>query len=199
MPSPKELSDMNYVAGTGRAGKEVRMINGGGHRLQRRCPQARQKPAGSGDEWTVLSVDGLPLIKPPYGTISAINLDTGEIVWQIAHGETPDLIRNHPALKGLRFHAPDKRAGTSARWSPRLWSSRGTAQVTTGPDHPRGAMLRAYDKKTGKEVGAIYMPAPAERLAHDLHAERQTVHRGCRQRRQLTPASTLPFALPDAE
>jgi quinoprotein glucose dehydrogenase len=32
--------------------------------------------------------------------------------------------------------------------------------VTTTPEHPRGAMLRAYDKATGKEVGAVYMPAP---------------------------------------
>ena len=36
----------------------------------------------------------------------------------------------------------------------------GDPQVTTTPEHPRGAMLRAYDKKTGKEVGAVLMPAP---------------------------------------
>ena len=36
----------------------------------------------------------------------------------------------------------------------------GDPQVTTTPEHPRGAMLRAYDKKTGKEVGAVWMPAP---------------------------------------
>ena len=36
----------------------------------------------------------------------------------------------------------------------------GDGQVTTTADHPRGAMLRAYDKATGKEVGAVYMPAP---------------------------------------
>jgi len=35
----------------------------------------------------------------------------------------------------------------------------GDPQVTTTADHPRGAMLRAYDKLTGKEVGAVYMPA----------------------------------------
>jgi quinoprotein glucose dehydrogenase len=36
----------------------------------------------------------------------------------------------------------------------------GDPSVTTTPEHPRGAMLRAYDKVTGKEVGAVYMPAP---------------------------------------
>ena len=36
----------------------------------------------------------------------------------------------------------------------------GDPQVTTTPEHPRGAMLRAYDKATGKEVGAVWMPAP---------------------------------------
>ena len=35
----------------------------------------------------------------------------------------------------------------------------GDPQVTTTPEHPRGAMLRAYDKVTGKEVGAVFMPA----------------------------------------
>ena len=50
-----------------------------------------------------LTVQGLPLFKPPYGAITAINLDKGEIVWQIAHGETPDNVRNNPALKGLNI------------------------------------------------------------------------------------------------
>jgi len=36
----------------------------------------------------------------------------------------------------------------------------GDPQITTTPEHPRGAMLRAYDKATGKEAGAVYMPAP---------------------------------------
>ena len=36
----------------------------------------------------------------------------------------------------------------------------GDPQITTTPEHPRGAMLRAYDKKTGAQVGAVWMPAP---------------------------------------
>lgn len=158
VPPPKELSDMNYVYGT--AGKEVRMINAAGTDSSADALKPVKKPAGSSDEWAVLSVDGLPLIKPPYGTISAINLDTGEIVWQIAHGETPDLIRNHPALKGLKIPRTGQETWNVGTLVTKTLVIAGDGMVTTGPDHPRGAMLRAYDKKTGKEVGAIYMPAP---------------------------------------
>ena len=68
----------------------------------RPCPPGPRPPrAGGGGGGGGLTIQGLPLMKPPYATISAINLDKGEIVWQIAHGETPDAIRNHAALKGL--------------------------------------------------------------------------------------------------
>ena len=56
---------------------------------------------GEGGGGGGLSVQGLPIVKPPYGSISAISLDKGEILWQIAHGDTPDPVRNHPALKGI--------------------------------------------------------------------------------------------------
>src|SRR5215813_835819 len=46
---------------------------------------------------------GLPIIKPPYGQIAAINLDKGEITWKVPHGETPENVKNHPALKGLNI------------------------------------------------------------------------------------------------
>src|SRR5579862_2594175 len=50
---------------------------------------------------STLTVQGLPLVKPPYGQISAIDLKTGTILWHVPHGDTPDNVRNHPALKGL--------------------------------------------------------------------------------------------------
>ena len=64
----------------------------------RPLPQTRGRGEGGGNN---LSVEGLPLIKPPYGQITAIDMDKGEIRWQIAHGATPDNVRNNPALKGL--------------------------------------------------------------------------------------------------
>jgi quinoprotein glucose dehydrogenase len=100
------------------------------------------------------------LIKPPYGTISSINLDKGEIVWQIPHGETPDLIRNNSALKGVNISRTGQETWNVGTLVTKTLVIAGDGVVTTTPEHPRGAMLRAYDKATGKEVGAVYMPAP---------------------------------------
>ncbi len=99
-------------------------------------------------------------MKPPYGTISAINLDTGDIVWQIAHGETPDVIRNNTALKGLNIPRTGQSGYNIGTLVTKSLVIAGDGQVTTTPDHPRGAMLRAYDKTNGKEVGTVWMPAP---------------------------------------
>ena len=56
----------------------------------------RQGGGGGG-----LNVQNLPIVKPPYGILAAIDLDKGELKWRVPHGETPDVVRNHPALKGL--------------------------------------------------------------------------------------------------
>ena len=61
----------------------------------------RGNPAGVPTRQRALTIRGLPLIKPPWGRITAIDLKTGDILWQIAHGETPDNVRNHPALADL--------------------------------------------------------------------------------------------------
>jgi quinoprotein glucose dehydrogenase len=116
-------------------------------------------PAGGGGGGGGLSVQGLPIIKPPYGTISAINLDRGEIVWQVAHGDTPDTVRNNPALKDLNIPRTGQSGYNIGTLVTKTLVIAGDGQVTTTPDHPRGAMLRAYDKATGQEVGAVLMPA----------------------------------------
>jgi quinoprotein glucose dehydrogenase len=154
--APKEVSDMNYIAGT--AGDEVKILRGPGENAGADSPMPPKKRSGSG--YVALNVDGLPLLKPPYGTISAISLDKGEIVWQIAHGETPDVVRNHPALKGMNIPRTGQETYNIGTLVTKTLVIAGDGQITTTSDHPRGAMLRAYDKKTGKEVGAVYMPAP---------------------------------------
>jgi quinoprotein glucose dehydrogenase len=121
-------------------------------------PAASKPPSGnqaSGD----LGVQGLPIIKPPYGVLSAIDLDKGDLKFRVPYGETPDNVRNHPALK-------DKNIGNTGQGGSvglvitKTLVILGDSRLTTTPEHPRGAMLRAYDKENGKQVGAVYMPAP---------------------------------------
>jgi quinoprotein glucose dehydrogenase len=77
----------------------------------------------------------------------------------VPHGDTPDNVRNHPALKGLNIPKTGQ-AGNVGLVVTRTLVVIGDPQFTTTPQHPRGAMLRAYDKRTGQEVGGVYMPAP---------------------------------------
>jgi glucose dehydrogenase len=176
---PKEFSDLDYVMGTD--GVRFQPILGGGEGLAADAPQGRgaapggatpppPAPAQGRGAATAATpppppaaiigttVQGLSLLKPPYGTVSAINLDKGEITWQVAHGDTPDNVRNHPALRGLNI-AKTGQAGNVGLAITKTLVVVGDPGVTTTPDHPRGAMLRAYDKATGKEVGAVWMPA----------------------------------------
>jgi quinoprotein glucose dehydrogenase len=97
-------------------------------------------------------------VKPPYGVISAVNLDRGELQWQVPYGETPDNIRMSPALKGMNIPNTGMNGSVGLLVTKTLVIL-GDSQ-TTSVTHPRGAMLRAYDKASGREVGAVYMPAP---------------------------------------
>ena len=99
------------------------------------------------------------MVKPPYGVLTAVNLDKGEITWQVPHGETPDFVRNHPALRGLTIPRTGQ-AGNVGAVVTKTVVVVGDPLVTAPEGRPRGAMLRAYDKATGKEVGAVWMPAP---------------------------------------
>jgi quinoprotein glucose dehydrogenase len=109
-------------------------------------------------------VQGLPLVKPPWGRISAIDLNGGTIAWQIAHGETPDDVKNHPALKGIdvpRTGRPAGNGGSSGGigvLTTKTLVIAGEGGLATQADGRKGAMLRAYDKATGREVGAVFMP-----------------------------------------
>jgi quinoprotein glucose dehydrogenase len=107
-----------------------------------------------------LNVEGLPLTKPPYGRISAIQMDRGDILWQIPHGETPDNVRNHAKLKGVSIPRTGQPcAGLAGLLVTGTLLIGGECSVTMTASGMRGAMLRAYDKASGKEAGAVYMPA----------------------------------------
>jgi len=167
-PDPTK-NDMNYVQGSALTG--ARSTNPMGAAPGRPtilvAPPAPNAPAaaegggggGGGGEGggAIPTVRGLPIMKPPYGSISAISLDKGEVLWQIAHGDTPDNVRNNPALQGLTIPRTGQ-AGIIGTLVTKTLLIAGEAQATTA-GHARGALLRAYDKATGKDAGGVLMPA----------------------------------------
>src|SRR5215813_6159005 len=178
---PEGFSDIKYVLGT--AGQPFRVSEGPGFGSAADFPQPQRggrgaaaaqagrgaaanlptvaapaAPAAAQAEGPRTTVQGLPLVKPPYGVLSAINLHKGDLIWQVPHGDTPDAVRNNAALKGLNIPKTGQ-GGSVGLIVTKTLVVVGDPQVTTTPEHPRGAMLRAYDKATGKEVGAVLMPA----------------------------------------
>jgi len=143
VPPQAGQSDMRFIRGT----------------APNAAPAAAGAAAGGDEAGPNLTVQGLPLVKPPYGRISAIDLNKGDLVWQIAHGETPDNIRNHPALRGLNIPRTG-RIGRIGTLVTKTLVIAGEPGFATQPDGWRGAMLRAYDKANGQELGAVYLPAP---------------------------------------
>jgi quinoprotein glucose dehydrogenase len=159
---PSGFSDMNYVSG--REGTEFREALGPGFGSAADSPlatrpQAPPPPPPSAAQVPPLSVEGLPIVKPPYGVLSALNLEHGELMFQVPHGDTPDNVRNHPKLKGLTIPKTGQ-PGSVGLMVTKTLVVLGDPQVTSPPGRPRGAMFRAYDKKTGAQVGAVWMPAP---------------------------------------
>jgi quinoprotein glucose dehydrogenase len=166
VPPADPKIDLNYVQGSAATGMRTTLGSGGGagaeaSSTERTAAAARAAAAPAAGEGGGggLTVQGLPLIKPPYGRVSAIDLSKGEIRWQVPHGETPDNIKNHPALKGLNIPRTGQ-AGNIGVVVTKTLIVVGEPRVTTTSTGQRGAMLRAYDKTDGHEVGAVYIPAP---------------------------------------
>ena len=119
----------------------------------------RGTPEGVRRRDTSTNIRGFPIIKPPWGRITAVDLTRGEIAWQVAHGEAPDSIRNHELLEGVEL----PRTGWPGRIGvlvTKTLAIAGDSGLHTTESGEVGAMLRAYDKATGAEVGAVYMEAP---------------------------------------
>lgn len=156
---PAGFSDVQYLYGV--KGETFRLYHAAGTGDNPDAPKP-QDFAGEAvkNEKPVprLDVDGLPIVKPPYGLLAAIDLHKGELMWQVPHGDTPDQIRNNPVLKGMNIPKTGQRGSVGLVVTKTLVIL-GDPQVTTTDEHPRGAMLRAYDKQTGEQVGAVFMPA----------------------------------------
>jgi quinoprotein glucose dehydrogenase len=105
----------------------------------------------------MFSIEGLPIIKPPYGRITALDLNKGTIAWQVVHGETPDHIKNHPRLKGLNI-ARTGQSGILGTLTTKTLVICGDCGLFTDEKGVKGARIRAYDKATGEEKGAVFIP-----------------------------------------
>lgn len=109
-------------------------------------------------------MDGLPLIKPPYGHLTALDLNRGEIAWRIAFGDSPE-IRRHPALKDVPLPADLGAAG-----APGAIVTKGGLVFAGGGDRA----LHAIDKVTGRDVWR----APLPRRTGGTPMTYRTVHPG---------------------
>ena len=185
-PPPKGFSDIRYIQGV--EGREFRESLGPGFGMAADSPlaiaseanPASARGAGRGGAGRgaaaapgtpapaaaapppvnagSLTIQGLPIVKPPYGVLSAINVDRGELMWSVPHGDTPDGIKNHPALKGLNIPKTGQPGSVGVLVTKTLVIAGDPGFNTYSQG--RGAMLRAYDKATGAEVGAVFIPAP---------------------------------------
>ncbi len=105
----------------------------------------------------LISIEGIPLNKPPYGRITAIDLSKGIFAWQVAHGETPDSIRKHRLLKDVTIPRTGQ-SGILGTLTTKTLVICGDAGLFTDETGRKGARLRAYDKATGEEKGTVFIP-----------------------------------------
>ncbi|MFW6202357.1 MAG: PQQ-binding-like beta-propeller repeat protein [Gemmatimonadota bacterium] len=94
---------------------------------------------------------GLPLLKPPYGSIVAIDLNTGDHLWRIPNGDTPDDVANHPALEGVDLPRTGKRSHATILTTRTL--------LLYGEGRRGDPWLHAVDKRTGEEIARVELPA----------------------------------------
>ncbi len=142
MPGDHRFTEFDYVRGTPGTAQSAQVAMGSDGAAVGTSGLRDGPAAGDGFHAGQITVDGLPILRPPYGTISAINLVSGDIDWQIAHGETPDAVRNHPALKGLQIPRTG-RPGLLGPMVTRTLVICGEAGVFTDEQGRKAARLRA--------------------------------------------------------
>ena len=97
---------------------------------------------------------GLPIFKPPYSRIVAIDMNTGEHLWAVPNGDTPDHIRDHPALSGIDL------PNTGRTSHPIVMA---TANLLVSAEGTGGRpLLHALDKASGDRVGTVDLPASGQ-------------------------------------
>jgi quinoprotein glucose dehydrogenase len=147
-------SDMGYVGGGARGagrGSAQATITSPSEDADGLRPVPRQ---GSGPQ-------GLPLVKPPWGRITAIDLNTGNHVWMAANGDAPDFVKNHPLMKGIDLSNTGKSSRSLLMVTKTLLFAPEGNNLWASPAGAGGNMLRILDKMTGKLIHQIALPAMA--------------------------------------
>ena len=108
------------------------------------------------DENAGLKIDGLPLMKPPYGRITALDMNKGTKLWTVANGDGP---RNHPLLKDLNLPPLGNLGRPVALVTKTLLFLGDASNALYGRAGIAGpAKFRAYDKATGQLISQIDLP-----------------------------------------
>jgi quinoprotein glucose dehydrogenase len=159
-------SDMGYVGGGGgRGGRGGAAGRGGagrggtGARFAGSLEDGEVPAGGRGAALSAPGPQGLPLVKPPWGRITAIDLNKGDIMWTAANGEAPDFIRNNPVLKGIDLSNTGKPSRSLVMVTKSLLFAPEGNNLWAGPAGAGGNMLRILDKKTGALVHQMALPA----------------------------------------
>ena len=98
-----------------------------------------------------LEVEGLPILKPPYSRITALDLNTGEFAWMVPLGTTPARVAQHAALKGMTL----PNTGGIGLHATLLVTK---TLLVAGEGWGGAPVIRAYDKKTGAVLGEVTIP-----------------------------------------
>lgn len=156
---------------------------------------ALEKSSESDMDWVAIqgrgvpTVDGLPIVKPPYGRITAIDLRSGDIAWQVANGDTPPEIRDHPLLKGVTLPRTGSRSRAGLLATKTL--------LFAGEGWGGQAMFRALDKATGATLWETSLPAvqtgPPMTYRHE---GRQYIAMTVGDQERGVPARVIALALP---
>jgi quinoprotein glucose dehydrogenase len=130
---------------------------------------------------------GLPLVKPPWSRITAINMNTGEHAWMVPNGATPDEIANHPALAGVDLPPTGGFARAMLLVTKTL--------LFAGEGWNGSPVIRALDKATGATIAEVELPGAtgAKPMSYMLDGRQYLVV----SIGQPGPAELVALALPD--
>jgi quinoprotein glucose dehydrogenase len=126
---------------------------------QAAAPAAPRAGPGAPRGPSMFGPQGLPIVKPPYGRITAIDLTTGDHMWMVANGDTPDWIKNHPALKGVNVPPTGRYEHVGLMVTKTLLFAGEGSGLFAVPPGSGGPMFRAHDKKTGRVIFEFRLPA----------------------------------------